>query len=230
MFNINVFRLRKALTTQLHTLRQELGPKEETLMRVSEKLQETDREYELSLQAIAEKEKLLSQRSENLNLLQKQVRDLRNATSRKEKVLRRAATLLGEYKFSLEQAYFKAEKRTVAAADKLHVDGHQAATTTITTATAAVAADAGKNRRASEQKAGASASKLSASLGGANEVVEIIAQNDGMKSALKRLSDVLTPFLNEENTDVRNYYFISLISIPNLCLFTKCMCVLIFCS
>jgi hypothetical protein len=45
-----VYRLRKALTTQLHTLRQELGPKEESLMRATEKLQETDREYELSLQ------------------------------------------------------------------------------------------------------------------------------------------------------------------------------------
>jgi hypothetical protein len=44
------YRLRKALTTQLHTLRQELGPKEESLMRATEKLQETDREYELSLQ------------------------------------------------------------------------------------------------------------------------------------------------------------------------------------
>jgi len=50
-----------------------LGPKEESLMRVTEKLQETDREYELSLQAIAEKEKSLGQKSENLNLLQKQV-------------------------------------------------------------------------------------------------------------------------------------------------------------
>lgn len=66
-------RLRKALTTQLHTLRQELGPKEESLMRATEKLQETDREYELSLQAIADKERALSQKSENLNLLQKQV-------------------------------------------------------------------------------------------------------------------------------------------------------------
>lgn len=66
-------RLRKALTTQLHSLRQELGPKEETLLRVSEKLQETDREYEMSLHAIAEKEKALLQRGENLNLLSKQV-------------------------------------------------------------------------------------------------------------------------------------------------------------
>jgi hypothetical protein len=37
---------------------------------------------------------------------------------------------------------------------------------------------------------------------GQQEVVEIISQNEGMRSALKRLCDVLTPFLNEENTDV----------------------------
>lgn len=42
-------------------------------MRVTEKLQETDREYELSLVAIAEKERNLGQKSESLNLLQKQV-------------------------------------------------------------------------------------------------------------------------------------------------------------
>jgi hypothetical protein len=53
------------------------------------------------------------------------VRDLRGATSRKEKVLRRAAILLDEYKYSLEQAYFKVEKRTIPAGDnaRAHTDG-----------------------------------------------------------------------------------------------------------
>ena len=63
------------MTAQLHNLREELGPKEETLLKVSDKLQETDREYELSLQAIADKERLLMQKSENLNMLHKQVGD-----------------------------------------------------------------------------------------------------------------------------------------------------------
>lgn len=192
-----IFRLRKALTTQLHTLRQELGPKEESLMRVTEKLQETDREYELSLQAIADKEKTLYQKSENLNLLQKQVRDLRNASSRKEKVLRRAATLLDEYRFSLEQAYFKAEKRTMGGAgpDKILQDA---------TASGADANVASKmHRRLSDSKLTSSGPAALVNSTG-NEVVEIIAQNDGMKSALKRLGDILTPFLNEENTDVRS--------------------------
>jgi hypothetical protein len=117
-----------------------------------------------------------------------QVRDLRGATSRKEKVLRRAAILLDEYKFSLEQAYFKAEKRTIGA-DK-------GATEPVA---AASSAEAAKHRRASEKSAA-----VGALIGAGNEVVEIIAQNEGMRSALKRLSDVLTPFLNEENNDVSN--------------------------
>jgi hypothetical protein len=50
---------------------------------------------------------------------------------------------------------------------------------------------------------------------GQQEVVEIISQNEGMRSALKRLCDVLTPFLNEENTDVstRSAAFTSKVSL-----------------
>jgi hypothetical protein len=33
-------------------------------------------------------------------------------------------------------------------------------------------------------------------------VIEIIAQNEGMKAAFKRLSDILNPFLKENSTDV----------------------------
>jgi len=166
---IELEKLRKALTMQLHTMRQELGPKEETLMRATEKLHETDKEYELSLQAIAEKEKALSDRSESLNLLQKQVREMRGTTSRKGKVLRRAATLLDEYAFSLEQAYFKAEKRTIGGG---------------------------------ADRTGVVVDRKPVGVGGAAmEVVEVITQNDGMKAALKRLSDILTPFFDDESTD-----------------------------
>jgi hypothetical protein len=58
----------------LHTLRQELGPKEESLVKASEKLQEMDREYEMSLHAISEKDNALTQKTMSLHLLQKQVR------------------------------------------------------------------------------------------------------------------------------------------------------------
>ena len=65
--------MRKTLTTQLHSLRSELGPKEIELTKVSEKLQEMDREYEISLHAITEKEHTLNQKNANLAALQKQV-------------------------------------------------------------------------------------------------------------------------------------------------------------
>lgn len=120
-----------------------------------------------------------------------QVRDLRGATSRKEKVLRRAAILLGEYKFALEQAYFKAEKRTVGGADKLLQDALGGAGAGTADAAAIVAS---RRRSSAHSVLGVGTAK--------EEVVEIISQNDGMKSSLKRLSDILTPFLNEENTDV----------------------------
>lgn len=126
------------------------------------------------------------------------MRDLRNATSRKEKVLRRAAILLDEYKFSLEQAYFKSEKRTQVASGK--PNGDHGVSGAGPAATAGAAAGDTNRRRSS---------------GANNEVVEIIAQNEGMKSALKRLGDVLFPFLNDEINDVRSccscsYYLLAL--------------------
>ena len=66
-------RVRKALTSQLHALRKDLGPKEEKLARTSERLQEVDKEYEESLNAIAKKEQLLEQRGIKVHVLQKQV-------------------------------------------------------------------------------------------------------------------------------------------------------------
>lgn len=138
-----------------------------------------------------------------------QVRDLRNATSRKEKVLRRAATLLDEYRFSLEQAYFKAEKRTVPAGERAALDGLAVAGLNAAALSADGPAAASKNRRTAEQKGGAASALAGLAGGQSNEVVEIISQNEGMKSALKRLSDVLTPFLNEENTDVSAQIYFS---------------------
>lgn len=44
-------------------------------MKASEKLQEMDREYEMSLHAISEKDNALTQKTMNLHLLQKQVRE-----------------------------------------------------------------------------------------------------------------------------------------------------------
>lgn len=135
-----------------------------------------------------------------------QVRDLRNATSRKEKVLRRAAILLDEYKFSLEQAYYKSEKRTMPAHDR-HNTLESAANVT---AVAEGAGLAGK-KKPDKTISGTTAGLLGPANTISNEVVEIIAQNDGMKAALKRLSDILTPFLNDENNDVSLLYFLQFV-------------------
>lgn len=192
-------------------MRQELGPKEEALLNITGKLQETEREYEHSMHAIAEKEKTLNQKGENLNLLQKQVRELRNASSRKEKVLRRAATLLDEYRFALQQAYFCAEKRTIPRQQRggVGVGGDHYATAAddggvgdslLGGSAVGSLNDPAVMLRNSKRSGAGGAGGVGDAVAG--EVVEIIAQNDGMKTALKRLTDVLTPFLGEENIDV----------------------------
>lgn len=61
------------MTTQLNLVQGELNPKEHELVKATDKLQEMNREYEIALHAITEKEKVLSQRAESLLLLQKQV-------------------------------------------------------------------------------------------------------------------------------------------------------------
>lgn len=67
----------------------------------------------------------------------------------------------------------------------------------------AVEAALAANRRRSSANSLLSAGALGSAK---EEVVEIISQNDGMKSSLKRLSDILTPFLNDENTDVSEFH------------------------
>lgn len=106
-------RIRKALTTQLHTLRQELNPKEEKLMQVSEKVYEMDREYENLLHSISQKEAKITQQTSHLHLLQKQVRELRHIAARKDGALKRASKLLDEYEFSLQEARFNSYKKTI---------------------------------------------------------------------------------------------------------------------
>ena len=94
-------RIRRALTHQLHGLRQAIGPKDEQILRITEKLEEMDREYDQALRAVSEKDIALSQKSAVLHMLQKQVRDLRISASRTEASLRRAAKLFEQYKKSL---------------------------------------------------------------------------------------------------------------------------------
>ena len=70
------YRVRKALTAQLHEIRKDLGPKEEKLARTSEKLEEVDREYEVSLKTISKKDQQLEHKATKVQLLQKQVKSM----------------------------------------------------------------------------------------------------------------------------------------------------------
>lgn len=168
------------MTSQLHALRQELGPKEEKLSEVTERLQEVDREYELSLNAISEKEKTLSQNGQNLALLQKQVRDYRNLSGRRDASLRRAAKLLEEFKLTLEEAQFQSYKTTLpaitAVAGASGEDGEDTLRNPATEAPARENAATSSSRRTK------------------GEIVEIMARSEGMDAALGRLSELLAPF------------------------------------
>lgn len=102
----HVGRIRKTLTTQLNMVQGELEPKQKELTKATDKLQEMNREYEISLHAITDKEKLLGQKAENLMALQKQVRELRTNTAQKEAALRRAAMSLEEFVYAMNEARF----------------------------------------------------------------------------------------------------------------------------
>lgn len=78
-----------------------MGPKEEQILLITEKLQEMDREYDLALKAVSDKEVLLTQRSASLHMLNKQVRDLRSSSATKEASLKRAALLYEQYRQAL---------------------------------------------------------------------------------------------------------------------------------
>jgi len=123
---VDLERIRKALTSQLHALRQEMMPEKEKLSQVSERLQEVDREYELSLQSISEKEASLIHKGQTMNLLQSQLRELRANQGEKARSLHRAAKILGEYKLALQEAQFHSTKRTVKGKEEPHAEGESA--------------------------------------------------------------------------------------------------------
>jgi hypothetical protein len=179
-------RIRKALTSQLHALRQELGPKEEKLSQVSERLQEVDREYELTLGAISEKEKALGQHGQNIALLQKQVREYRQVCSQRDKALRRAAKLLEEFKLALQEAQFKSYKRTVAGDEGSLSAGDRALESEEDGGGAGAQkklgdeADAPSSHHQHQKK---------------TKIVEMMARTDGMENSLGRLSHLLEPYI-----------------------------------
>jgi hypothetical protein len=177
-------RIRKALTSQLHALRQEIGPKEEKLMEVSERLQEVDREYEQTLQSISDKEKNLLHQSTNMSLLQKQVRDLRTSSSRKDSALRRAAMLFEEYKHVLRQHYFNSKKRTVPLGTN---------PSTVVTS----------EEKGNEEGvvSGDIIERKKVNVVDKTEIIEIIVKSESLDLALQRLNDVLSSYSKAEEKD-----------------------------
>lgn len=178
-------RIRKALTSQLHALRQEIGPKEEKLMEASERLQEVDREYEQTLQSISEKEKNLLHQSTNMSLLQKQVRELRSSSSRKDSALRRAAMLFEEYKHVLRQHYFNSKKRTVPLG---------------TNPSTLVSVEEKTNEEGIESGDIIEKKKVKAVVD-KTEIIEIIVKSESLDFALQRLNDVLSSYAKTEAKD-----------------------------
>jgi len=170
-------RVRKALVSQLHTLREEMGPKDLQIVKTSERLNEVDKEYDKSLKSISEKEEKLIQSSNMVHLLHKQVRELRSSLIQKEGSLKRAAKLLDEFKYALQQARFSSRKITVqnggGEADSEMSDGDDIK-----------AAKKRKNRFGTHKK---------------GDVLELISSTPVMEESLQRLHDVLNPHSTSED-------------------------------
>lgn len=161
------------MISQLHSLREEAGPKEIQIIKMSEKLNELEKQYEKSLKAISDKEQHLQQNSTMVHLLHKQVRELRSSLIQRESSLKRAAKLLDEFKYSLQQARFASRKVTLPHGH----DGDSAASNDDRSF------DTSRKREFNSKK---------------HEVVELISSTPVMEESLQRLHDVLNPHSTDE--------------------------------
>jgi dynactin complex subunit len=178
---INLERIRKALTTQLHGLRQELGPKEESLVEVREKLDEVDREYELALHAISDKEKSLSQKTMSVALLQKQVRELRSAANRKESVIHRAAVIFEDFRAAFQDATYHAEKKPIKVPIKTSGGGGgKDGATEDDSKTVSTDPYKPKKKKAEKEE---------------DKLVQIVSESEDMREHFDRLRTLLLPYL-----------------------------------
>lgn len=169
-------RVRKALVSQMHALREEMGPKDLKIVAITEKLAEFDREYDMALRAVSDKENKLTQNANMMQLLQKQVRTLRSTLTTKESTLKRAAKLLDEFKYALQQARFRSEKVSIGD-DNVTTSGEESA-----------------DKRHEIRR-----SNSHMSFKGKKKVVEIIASTEEMESSLQRLNDILNSHLENED-------------------------------
>jgi hypothetical protein len=181
-------RVRKALVSQLHSLREEAGPKEIQIIKMTEKLNELEKQYEKSLKAISEKEQHLQQNSTMVHLLHKQVRELRSSLIQRESSLKRAAKLLDEFKYSLQQARFSSRKITTTVISTVGADPTAAGSDEDT--------GYGDFKKRESGGGGGSGGLLFPSR--KQEVVELISSTPVMEESLQRLHDVLNPHATSE--------------------------------
>lgn len=147
-----------------------------------------------------------------------QIRELRNAAGRKDAIIRRAATIFEDYRIARQQAYFSSEKRTIPTHGGGGGGGGGGGSSAINGTGSAMAAASiqefdehgqlVKERTVNGTMARAlkkdlPRQKVPVVAEPSTGVVEIIAQNEEMKSAFKRLSDMLSPYLKEDHADVR---------------------------
>ena len=106
-------RLRCVLTSQLHMMREALGPKQDALISVNQQLRDLEVESENTLHALSKKQQQIDVNNEMNHLLNTQVKELRKMLFNKEAVLKRAARLFQEYQHALQSAQFNKRKVTV---------------------------------------------------------------------------------------------------------------------
>ena len=131
---------------------------------------------------------------------------------RKDMIIRRAATIFEDYRIARQQAYFSSEKRTVPHLasnsnnnNTSNNNNNSSATIQEIDENGVVVKEKTISKKMKKAQSGTSLPAVSHSQSQGTGVVEIIAQNEEMKAAFKRLGDMLSPYLTEDHADVRMY-------------------------
>lgn len=178
---LEIEKVRKALTTQLHSLREKMGPQWELLVRTEDRLREVDTEYGQSLVDLSEKEAKLAHAGSTVQLMQKQLRELRAKLTRKDHSLNRAVKILTEFELRMEEAKFEnGRKITVKRADSGAAE------------TYAVVSDSMSPGLEGKSKSKTRSKEISTKWQPGLKVMDVFSSTPEMEASLKRLRDILT--------------------------------------
>jgi chromosome segregation ATPase len=170
------------LTTQLHNLREQLGPQSELLLRTEEKLREVESEYGNSLQDLSDKDTKIHQSNSVQQRLQKQLKDLKERLRKKEHLLERAAKTLSEYEECFQNARFKEGRRVTVI---------QRGSENSDVAEQIITSDPSKIVATTQQKSLTGKLKSSGS-STSQKLLEVFVDTPEMASSLKRLREILS--------------------------------------